>query len=160
MLQETIWVLRTSRAIVYLCLLSWCRLQCLYRFLAFSQGVIIFTISWYCLFVAKRCYLFLEKLLWRGYVNNFFCSILVFDDSVVMLLDLYSFSLLYLTLHLEWFEKEQFCFSFLMIHFAAIDSFAFVRVLFMHLLINFLIRRFINISFSFISCFSFVVLFF
>ena len=60
----------------------------------------------------------------------FTCYILVFDDGVAMFLFLYSFSLLYLTLHLECFEVNQICFSFVMVYFVEIDVFAFFRFLF------------------------------
>ena len=42
--------------------------------------------------------------------------LLVLDGGIVMFLFLYISSLLYLTLHLECFEVEQICFSFLMVH--------------------------------------------
>ena len=82
----------------------------------------------------------------------------MFDDGVVMPIFLCSFPLLYLTLHLEFFEVEQICLSFLMVHFVEIDFFAFVGFLFatsvwpfLHLLFSLV---FIKISFSLIPCFS------
>ena len=67
---------------------------------------------------------FSGKWFMMGFVDDFACYILMFEDSVVMILFLYSSSLLYLTLRLECFEVEQICFSFLMVYFVKIDVFA------------------------------------
>ena len=81
-------------------------------------------------FVAKKDCRFQENGLWRGYVDDFAFYILLFYGSVVMFLLLYSCLLLYLTLHPEYFEVEQICFSCLMVYFDKIDVFTFVWFLF------------------------------
>ena len=126
------------------------------RLLAFSQHVIICNISWYCFFFSRRGCRFLENCLWRSLVDDFAYYILAFDDGVLMLVFLYSFSLLYLKLYLECFELEQICFSFLMLHFV---KECVCRVSVCHICLalssfNFSVRPFVNIFFSFMSCFS------
>ena len=60
-----------------------------------------------------------------GLVDDFSLYILMLDGGVVMILFLYSFSLLYLILHPKCFEVEQICFSRLMLYFDEIDVLAF-----------------------------------